>query len=138
MNTPPAGSNNPELPAPALEPWEQAERAFIYRVTYTYETRGATYSTEGLSRDFSRSGCGIRGTIIPPVGSKIGVTLHFGQNLDVSTTATITWVAGEFFGVGFHEMNKKDYVRIRQYIRNARKRSAGARQCSLTEGIGTP
>lgn len=126
MNTRLAGRKTPpQLAARPLERRDEgAEREpMSFRVSYSYEAGGSRYFTEGVTRDFSKSGCAIRGTVIPPMGTKILVALHFGQNLRVTTIATITWVSGEFFGVRFHQVKKNDYIRIRQYMRNAINRS---------------
>jgi len=87
------------------------------RVTYTYQAGGSTYTVDGVTRDVCRIGCGIRGTIIPPVGSRTSLRVYLpGQKLPISLDARITWVAGDYFGVRFPEMNKKDYSRVRQYM----------------------
>jgi hypothetical protein len=87
------------------------------RVAYTYQAGGSTYTVDGATRDLCRIGCGIRGTIIPPVGSKTSLRVYVpGQKLPLSLDARIAWVAGDYFGVRFPEMNKKDYLRVRQYM----------------------
>jgi hypothetical protein len=87
------------------------------RVAYTYQAGGSTYSVDGLTRDLCRIGCGIRGTIIPPVGSKTRLKVYLpGHKLPISLDAKITWVAGQYFGVQFPQMDRKDYARVRQYM----------------------
>jgi hypothetical protein len=87
------------------------------RVAYTYQAGGSTYTVDGVTRDLCRIGCGIRGTIIPPVGSKTNLRVYVpGQKLPILLDARITWQAGDYFGVRFPEMNKKDYSRVRQYM----------------------
>jgi hypothetical protein len=86
-------------------------------VNYTYKAAGATYAVDGLTRDFSTLGCGIRGMIIPPVKSKTRVKLYLpSQKLPLSLDATVIWVEGEYFGVQFNEIRKEEYARIRRYI----------------------
>ncbi len=87
------------------------------RVAYTYQAGGSTYTVDGVTRDLCRIGCGIRGTIMPPIGSKTSLRVYLpGQKLPILLDARITWVAGDYFGVRFPEMNKKDYSRVRQYM----------------------
>jgi hypothetical protein len=87
------------------------------RVSYTYQAGGSTYTVEGVTRNMCRIGCGIRGTILPPVGSKTRLRVHLpGQKLPIALDARITWVAGDYFGVQFPEMEKKDYTRVREYL----------------------
>jgi hypothetical protein len=87
------------------------------RVGYTYKVGEATYAVDGLTRDISRFGCGIRGAIIPLVRSKTRLTLYLpNQKLPLSIDARVTWVTGDFFGVEFPEMKKEDYTRIRRYM----------------------
>lgn len=95
-----------------------AEREPLHcRVTYTYQTGLSTYAVEGVARDLCKIGCGIRGTIIPPVGSTTRLKVFLpGYKLPISLDARISWVAGDYFGVRFPEMNKKDYSRVRQYM----------------------
>ena len=95
-----------------------AEREPMHcRVTYTYQVGGSTYAVDGVTRDLCKIGCGIRGTIMPPVGSKTRLKVYLpGQKLPISLDARIGWVAGEYFGVRFPEMDKKDYTRVRQYM----------------------
>ena len=102
-----------------------AARESVYcRLVYSYQGCGLTYHAEGIIRDFSKTGCGVRGTIVPPVGSKTRLTLDLmDDKLPVSLDAKITWVAGEFFGVQFPEVNTKDYARIQRYMRNTVNRS---------------
>jgi hypothetical protein len=87
------------------------------RVTYTYQVDGSTYAVDGVTRDLCRMGCAIRGTIIPPVGSKTRLKVYLpGQKLPISLDAKITRVAGQYFGVQFPEMERKDYMRVREYL----------------------
>ncbi|HKO31531.1 MAG TPA: PilZ domain-containing protein [Nitrospiraceae bacterium] len=87
------------------------------RVTYTYEAGDSTYAVDGVTQDVCKIGCGIRGTIIPPVGSKTRLKLYLGAHTrPISLSATISWMAGDYFGVRFNEMNKQDYTRVRRYM----------------------
>jgi hypothetical protein len=87
------------------------------RVTYTYQAGSSTYAVDGMSRDLCKIGCGIRGTIIPPVGSKTRLKVYLGgHKLPIALDARISWVAGNYFGVRFPEMNKQDYTRVRRYL----------------------
>lgn len=124
MNTRPADPNILQTDIPQVQPPTGTEREPLYcRVTFTYEADGLTYSAEGFTRDFSKSECGIRGSIIPPVGSKTCLILCLlDQQASLSFDATITWVAGDFFGVQFPEVNEKDYTRIRRYMWNVLNR----------------
>src|SRR5215204_7040394 len=87
----------------------KAEREPMHwRVTYTYQGGGSTYIVEGVTRDFGKMGCGIRGTIMPPVGSKTRLKVYLPSNkLPLSMDAKITWVAGDFFGVRIPNIDKK-------------------------------
>jgi hypothetical protein len=77
----------------------------------------ATYAVDGTAQDISRSGCGIRGTMIPPVGSKTRLALYLpDQKVPLSLDARIIRVAGNYFGVEFTGMKKDDYARIRRYM----------------------
>lgn len=102
-----------------VEPRMTLEREYC-QVTYTYERGGLTYSAEGFVRDFSKKGCGIRGgTIIPPVGSHTSLTVLLpGQTAPLYFEATVSWIAGDFFGVQFPEVCPKDYQVLRQYMWN--------------------
>ena len=72
------------------------------RVTYTYQAGGSTYTVDGVTRDLCRIGCGIRGTILPPVGSKTSLRVYLpGQKHPISLDARITWVAGDVLGSDF-------------------------------------
>ena len=56
---------------PAVKNRRMAERESMHwRVTYTYQVGTATYFVDGVTRDLCRIGCGIRGTIMPPVGAR--------------------------------------------------------------------
>jgi hypothetical protein len=81
------------------------------RVTYSYQ------QAEGVIRDLSRTGCGIRGDILPPIGTHIRLTVYLeDEEPPLSLDATVTWKVGEFFGVDFERMDAKDYTRIRRYM----------------------
>src|SRR5215217_7362949 len=96
----------------------KAERESMHwRVTYTYEAGGSNYIVDGATRDFGKTGCGIRGTIMPPVGSKTCLKVYApNRNYPISLYATVAWVAGDNFGVRFPKMDRKDYMRVRQYM----------------------
>lgn len=94
-------------------------RTLIYcHVNYTYKVGQATYAVDGLTRDISRTGCGIRGTIIiPPVRSTTRLALCLSHQMSpISLNARVIWVAGEYFGVEFTNMRREDYLRIRTYM----------------------
>jgi PilZ domain-containing protein len=111
--------HHPEGLSPRVEPRLDLGREYC-QVTYTYEQGGFTYSAEGLVRDFSKKGCGIRGTtIIPPIGSKTNLMVFLpGHIAPLYFEGTVSWTAGEFFGVKFPEMSPKDYQVLRQYMWN--------------------
>jgi hypothetical protein len=94
------------------------EREILHcRVTYSYQSRGSKYFTDGVTRDLCRTGCGIRGSIIPSVGSQTSLRVYLpGHKLPIALDAKIAWVAGDYFGVRFAEMNSKDYTRVRRYL----------------------
>jgi hypothetical protein len=126
MKTRPA---DPNIHTQTHSPWvklstgDEREEPIDCQVTYTYEADGFTYAGEGTTRDFSKIGCGIRGSIIPPVGSKTRLTLYLlDPKASLSFDATITWVAGDYFGVQFPEVNERDYTRIRRYMWNVLNR----------------
>ena len=119
MNARPAVSKtHPQKTFPPFKNRRVAARERMScRVTYTYQAGGATYAVDGVGRDFCKIGCGIRGSIIPPVGSKTRLTIYLrGQKVPLPLDARVTWVAGDYFGVQFSQMNKRDYTRIRQYM----------------------
>ena len=103
---------------PRFNSQRAAPREPLYcRVTYTYQVDGSTFAVDGVTRDLCRMGCAIRGTIIPPVGSKTRLKVYLpGHKLPISLDAKITWVAGQYFGVQFPQMDRKDYARVRQYM----------------------
>ena len=87
------------------------------QVNYTYKVGQATYAIDGLTRDISKTGCGIRGTIIPPVRSTTRLALYLPHQMSpISLNARVIWVAGEYFGVEFTNMRREDYLRIRTYM----------------------
>ena len=117
--TSPHGSPTKESPArPFLKQWTQAALGSIScRVTYSHETSGATHLAEGVTRDFSPTECTLRGSVVPPVGSKTTLTLSLrDQYRPLSLDGTITWTAGEYFGVGLAELDDHDYKRILQWL----------------------
>ena len=119
-------ANSKKLSQKTLPPFKNrriAEREPMHwRVTYTYQAGGSTYIVDGVTRDFGKMGCGIRGTIMPPVGSKTRLKVYLPSNkLPISLDAKITWVAGDFFGVRIPNIDKKDYMRVGQYIRSVLK-----------------
>ena len=90
------------------------------RVTYTYEIDNLMYTAEGTTRDFSKIGCGIRGTTTKlTVGNHTILTLYL-QDLKppLSFEATIIWIAGDFFGVTFPPLRDEYYERLARYMRN--------------------
>jgi len=97
-----------------------AERAPIYGyATYTYKEGLFLYTIEGLIRDLSETGCGIRGTMPQGVGSQIRVMLSLPDQqppLCVSR-AIVSWVAGDCFGVKFPKMKSHEYERVHQHVR---------------------
>jgi hypothetical protein len=103
---------------PRFNSQRAAPREPLYcRVTYTYQVDGSTFAVDGVTRDLCRMGCAIRGTIIPPVGSKTRLKVFLPrQKPPILLNATIMWVAGDSFGVQFPEMEKKDYTRVRDYL----------------------
>jgi hypothetical protein len=117
--TSPYGSPTNESPArPFLKQWTQAALGSIScRVTYSHEINGATHLAEGVTRDFSPIECTLRGSVVPPVGSKTTLTLSLrDQYRPLSLDGTITWTAGEYFGVGLAELDDHDYKRILQWL----------------------
>ena len=91
-----------------------------WRVTYTYEAGGSTYIVDGVTRDLCKIGCGIRGTVMPPLGSKTRLKVYLpDRNYPISLDARITWVEGNYFGVRFPGMDKKNYMQVRQHMRCA-------------------
>jgi hypothetical protein len=106
---------------PTFKNLRMAEREPMHwRLTYTYEVDGSTYIVDGVTRDFCKIGCGIRGIIMPPLGSTTRLKLYLPtQKLPISLDAKITWVKGDCFGVRFSGMDKRDYMRVGQYLRSA-------------------
>jgi hypothetical protein len=97
-----------------------AEQALMYgHVTYTYKEGVYIYTIEGLIRDLSETGCGIRGPMPQVVGSQIKVMLSLPDQqppLCVSG-ALVSWVAGDFFGVKFPKLKPHQYDRVQQLVR---------------------
>lgn len=111
----------PKIRPPFLKQWTSAAgRPMFCQVTYTYQDIGLTHLAEGVLRDCSNTECGIRGRILPPVGSmgrRTTLTLYLrDQQRPVSFDGMITWTAGEFFGVHIPEMDEQDYKRVRRYM----------------------
>ena len=87
------------------------------RVTYTYEAGGRSCDGQGFTRDLSKTGCGICGTMIPPMGTDIRVILYLeDQDVPLSFAATVRWTVGAYFGVQFADIQVQDYTRIRRYM----------------------
>lgn len=56
-----------------LKQWTQRPRHLP--VTYTYAEHGCIHLLEGVTTDFSKSECGIHGSMVPPVGSHTAVSM---------------------------------------------------------------
>jgi len=97
-----------------------AERAPMYAyATYTYKVGVFIYTIEGLIRDLSETGCGIRGTVPLGVGSQIRVMLSLPDQQPpfCVSRAIVSWVAGHCFGVKFPKLKPHEYERVHQHIR---------------------
>ena len=102
-----------------LDRRRDAERAPMYcRVTYAREEGDFTYIAEGLLRDLSKIGCGIRGRNPPAVGSQITLTLYLqDRKPPLCLVGTIvSWVAGDFFGAKFPQLTVEERNRVQQHI----------------------
>ena len=95
-----------------------AIRETLYcRVTYTYEANGLTHLAEGWMRDFSTTECGIRGRLLPPLGSATAVTLYLRDgDPPVSFHGSVSWIAVGCFGVVIREVHDTDFMRIQRYL----------------------
>ena len=96
------------------------ERAPMYGyATYTYKEGLFLYTIEGLIRDLSETGCGIRGTMPQGVGSQIRVMLSLPDHQPpvCVSRAIVSWVAGDCFGVKFPKLKPHDYERVHQHVR---------------------
>ena len=98
-----------------LKQWTQRSRQLP--VTYTYADNGCIHLLEGVTTDFSKSECGIRGSMVPPVGSHTALTLSLrGHNRPLLLDGTVAWTAGEYFGIHIRQLSDKDYQRIRRRL----------------------
>jgi hypothetical protein len=87
------------------------------RVTYMCKVDGVTHLVEGRMVDMSKTGCGIRGSLLPPIGSDTTLTLHLlDRKPPLCFEGSVTWTAGDFFGVSIRELNEHDYTRIRRCL----------------------
>jgi PilZ domain-containing protein len=102
----------------SVEQWREAVRdSMSCRVTYMCEVDGVTHLAEGWMADMSKTGCGIRGSFLPRIGSDTTLTLHLlDRKPPLSFDGSVTWTAGEFFGVSIRELNERDYTRIRRCL----------------------
>ena len=103
---------------PFLKQWAHAAlHSISCRVTYSHEANGVTHLAEGVTRDISPTECTIRGSVVPPVGSKTTLTLSLrDQHRPLSINGTVTWTSGEYFGVSLEELTDHDYQRILQWL----------------------
>src|SRR5262245_22696642 len=103
---------------PFLKQWtEAALQSISCRVTYSYEANGLTHLAEGLTREFSQTECQLRGSVLPPVGSKTSVTLSLrDQERPLSFDGTVIWTSGELFGVDISELDEQGHKRILQWL----------------------
>jgi hypothetical protein len=103
--------------ADVIDQWVDAARArHDCRVTYSYQAAGSR-EAQGVTRDLSKMGCGIRGDILPPVGTALHLMVYlWDEEAPLSVNAMVTWAVGEFFGVQFVDLHVKDYIRIRRYM----------------------
>ena len=106
---------------PFLKQWTQAAlQSVSCRVTYSYETNGIVHHAEGVTRDLSKTEVGIRGSVVPPPGSKTTVTLSLRDHeRPLSLDGRVTWSSGECFGVDTSELDDHDYKRILQWLWDA-------------------
>ena len=115
---------NPSMKVQKTPAWRNrrggAERAPMYGyATYTYKEGLFLYTIEGLIRDLSETGCGIRGMMPQSVGSQIRVMLSLPDHqppLCVSR-AIVSWVDGHFFGVKFPKLKPHESERVHQHVR---------------------
>ena len=103
---------------PFLKQWMQAAlHSVSCGVTYSYELNGLTHLADGLTCGFSDTECTIRGSVVPPAGSKTTVTISLRDHArPISFDGTITSVTGGCFGVGLSELKERDYKRILQWL----------------------
>ena len=105
------------MKAEIVEPQDARHVGPYCRVTYTYEAGGRSSDGQGFTRDLSRTGCGIRGTVIPATGTDVRVTVHLeDEEVPLSFAATVRWTVGAYFEVQFVEIQVEDYTRIRRYM----------------------
>ena len=96
-----------------------AERVPIeYRVSYT-GTEGARLITiQGSLKDLSKTGCQIRGTVLPSAGDTLTVTLYLedgGAPLCL-TDATVSWIKGSVFAIRFPKLSDSERNRLQTVI----------------------
>ncbi|HKY72574.1 MAG TPA: PilZ domain-containing protein [Nitrospira sp.] len=103
---------------PFLKQWtEAALHSVSCGVTYSYEANGVTHLADGVTRAFSTTECEIRGSVMPPVGSKTTLTLSLrDHHRPISFDGTITWTEGESFGVDVSQLDEHDHKRILQWL----------------------
>ena len=103
---------------PFLKQWAQAAlQSVSCGVTYSYASNGVTHLADGLTCGFSEMECTIRGSVLPPVGSKTTVTISLRDDeRPLSFDGTITSVSDDCFGVGLAGLKERDYQRILQWL----------------------
>ena len=96
-----------------------AERVPIeYRVTYT-RTEGARLITiRGVLKDLSKTGCQIRGTVLPNAGDTLRLTIYLGDEGTplCLTDATVSWIKGSVFAVRFPPLSNSERKRLQAVI----------------------
>jgi PilZ domain len=122
-----------EIADRTFEPQDGEEGPYC-PLSYTYQAGERCCDGQGWTRDLSRTGCGIRGTIIPPTGTDIRVTLYLDdQDVPLSFEATVRWTVGVYFGVQFVDIPVEHYMRIRRYMWTALNEAT--KECTQDGGM---
>lgn len=89
-----------------------------YRVTYMGTEGARLVQTEGSLRDLSKTGCKVLGTVLPPLGCTLTLTLHLedGREPLRLTDATVSWIKGSVFAVRFPKLTEDERKRIQGVI----------------------
>ena len=104
-------AHKPKLPtntdACARRPTSEQTLAMYGYATYSYKKGAFIYQVEGVIADLWETGCTIQGTTPQLVGSRIRVILSLNDQQPPICVkgATVSWFAGDSFGLKFPQLN---------------------------------
>ena len=89
--------------------------------TYSYKKGAFIYRVEGVISNLCKTGCNIQGTTPQLVGSRMRVILSLNDQQPPMCVngATVSWFAGDSFGLKFPQLKPDDVVRLEKHT-NAR------------------